>query len=108
MENGLEPFANIDSNSNPRRRFAKNRIQIISGLLTGINSVEDNLDENDLAAYRAIFEKELNSLGAEIPPRALAQRNFALFSESIEAETLMIKKTRSQCHQPFCIRKGNS
>ncbi len=23
MENGLEPFANIDSNSNPRRRFAK-------------------------------------------------------------------------------------
>ena len=88
MENGLEPFANIDSNSNPRRRFAKNRIQIISGLLTGINSVEDNLDENDLAAYRAIFEKELNSLGAEIPPRALAQRNFALFSESIRSRDI--------------------
>ncbi len=45
-------------------------------------------DENDLAAYRAIFEKELNSLGAEIPPRALAQRNFALFSESIRSRDI--------------------
>ena len=50
MENGLEPFANIDSIQSTKKIRKKSNSNNFRPLTN--NSVEDNLDENDLAAYR--------------------------------------------------------
>jgi ATP-dependent helicase YprA (DUF1998 family) len=89
MENRLEPFANIDTSTNPRRRFAMHRIQLLSGLLAAINSKKDKIDAEQLSEYHELFASHIESIGEEIPLYVQALRNYILFVDSLPRGTTL-------------------